>query len=82
MAVCLVCGKFEGKDIKGSMKEGWVFARCPECHRGTPFDILATHLSKTIEEQYLEGFCDRHWFKDTGICGYCKMRREEYKHVS
>jgi hypothetical protein len=58
------------------MSTGWVFTRCPECQRGTPFDIVMSHLSKTVGEEYLEGFCERHWFKDSGICGYCKMKRE------
>lgn len=76
MAVCLVCGKFEEIDLKKAMSGGWVFMRCPECHRGTPLDIIMAHLSKTVTEQYLDGFCPRHWFKDSGICGYCKIRRE------
>jgi hypothetical protein len=58
------------------MSKGWVFARCPECGRGIPLDILSIHLAKTIDEKYIEGFCERHWFRDSGICGYCKMRRE------
>lgn len=76
MAVCLVCGKFADIGLKKAMGAGWVFTRCPECQRGTPLDIVVSYLSKTGTEEYLEGFCDRHWFKDTGICGYCKMRRE------
>jgi 5-methylcytosine-specific restriction endonuclease McrA len=62
--------------LKKAMGAGWVFTRCPECHRGTPLDIVITYLSKTGTEEYLDGFCDRHWFKDSGICGYCKMKRE------
>lgn len=82
MAVCLVCGKFDELDLKQAMSNGWTFTRCPECHRGTPFDIIATFLSKTMKEKHLEGFCSRHWFKDSGICGYCKIKREEFKNVS
>jgi hypothetical protein len=33
-------------------------------------------LAVTVGENYIEGFCNRHWFKDSGICGYCKMKRE------
>jgi hypothetical protein len=76
LAVCLVCGKFSDIGIKKAMSAGWVFTRCPECQRGTPFDIVMSHLAKTVGEEYLEGFCERHWFKDSGICGYCKMKRE------
>ena len=76
LAVCLVCGMLEDCDLKKAMNKGWVFAKCPECQRGTPIDILATYLAKTTNEIFLEGFCERHWFKDTGICGYCKMRRQ------
>lgn len=75
MAVCLVCGKYADVGIKKAMGMGWVFTRCPECQRGTPFDIVMSHLSKTVGEEYLEGFCERHWFKDSGICAYCKMKR-------
>lgn len=81
MAVCLVCGSFEEITIKEAMSSGWTFTRCPECHRGTPFDIIATFLSRTIDEKYIEGFCQKHWFKDTGICSYCKLKREEYPNV-
>lgn len=73
--MCLVCGKYEEINLKGAMGGGWVFTRCPECQRGTPFDIMAIHLSKTIPENYLEGFCPKHWFKDSGICSYCKIKR-------
>lgn len=76
LAICLVCGLYEEVDLKKAMSQGWVFARCPECQRGTPFDIIAIHLAKNIGENYMEGFCERHWFKDSGICGYCKMKRE------
>jgi hypothetical protein len=76
LAVCLVCGKFEEVDLKKAMNGGWVFVRCPECQRGTPYDIIATYLSKTVDEKNLDGFCPKHWFKDSGICAYCKMRRE------
>ncbi len=71
-----MCGKYEELDLKKAMSQGWVFARCPECQRGTPFDIISIHLLKTIDAKYIEGFCERHWFKDSGICGYCKMKRE------
>ncbi len=81
MVVCLVCGKYLEMKVKQAMGEGWVFARCPECHRGTPYDIIATYLSKTIGEEYIEGFCERHWFKDSGICAYCKMRRERPEEI-
>jgi hypothetical protein len=76
LAICIVCGKFDEVDLKKAMSQGWVFAKCPECQRGIPLDILAVYLSKTMEEKYLEGYCPKHWFKDSGICGYCKMRRE------
>jgi len=56
LAVCLVCGKFEEVDLKKAMNGGWVFVRCPECQRGTPFDIIATYLSKTVDEKYLMDF--------------------------
>ena len=79
MALCLVCGKYEEQNLRECIKEGWVFARCPECHRGTPMDIAINYLSKSIGENNIEGFCDRHWFKDSGICGYCKMKREELR---
>lgn len=59
------------------MKEGWAFTKCPECQRGTSFDIISMHLAKFTPENYLEGFCPKHWFKDAGICGYCKMKRRE-----
>jgi hypothetical protein len=75
LAVCIVCGKFEGQGLTKSMEAGWTFIRCPECQRGTPLDILAVHLAKTTPEQYLEGFCPEHWFRDSGICAYCKIRR-------
>ena len=76
MAICLVCGKYEKLGLEESMQKGWVFIRCPECHRGTPFDIAKVYLSKTIGEENIEGFCPKHWFKDSGLCGYCRMRRE------
>jgi hypothetical protein len=76
MAICLVCGKFEKLSLDEAMGKGWVFIRCPECHRGTPFDIARVYLSKTIGEENIEGFCQRHWFKDSGLCGYCRMKRE------
>ena len=76
MAVCLVCGKFDDLSLEKAMGKGWVFTRCPECQRGNQLDILMMYLSRTMGEKYLDGFCERHWFKDTGICGYCKMRRE------
>ncbi|HZT34830.1 MAG TPA: hypothetical protein VFA15_02845 [Nitrososphaera sp.] len=75
MAVCLVCGRFENLQLSDAMGRGWVFLRCPECQRGTPFDIVAIHLLKTIPENYIEGFCPEHWFKDSGVCSYCKMKR-------
>jgi hypothetical protein len=77
MAVCLVCGRFDDIGMKKAMTDGWVFTRCPECHRGIPLDILTVHLSKSIPENYIEGFCPKHWFADSGVCGYCKMRRQE-----
>ncbi len=76
LAICIVCGKYEDMSLEKAMGEGWVFTRCPECQRGIPFDIIATYLSKTIPEKYTEGFCSKHWFKDSGICAYCKMKRE------
>ena len=76
MAICLVCGKYEAVGLEGAMKKGWVFARCPECQRGTPFDIAKVYLSRSIGENNITGFCNRHWFKDSGICGYCRMKRE------
>jgi len=75
LAVCLVCGRYEDVGLKGALSKGWVFIRCPECQRGTPFDILAGHLIKHSREEFVEGFCPQHWFKDSGICGYCRMRR-------
>lgn len=82
LAVCFVCGVFDNIKIDEAMKNGWVFTRCPECHRGIPFDIVATYLTRTVDERYLEGFCSKHWFKDSGICSYCMMKREEYTNVS
>jgi hypothetical protein len=79
LAICLVCGKYEELGLRDCMKEGWVFARCPECQRGTPIDIALNYLAKSVGENNIEGFCDRHWFKDSGICGYCKMKREELR---
>jgi hypothetical protein len=76
LAVCLVCGKFAEINIKKAMGAGWVFTKCPECQRGAPFDIVMSYLSRTVGEEYVEGFCERHWFKDSGICAYCKMKRE------
>lgn len=81
MAVCIVCGKYEGLDLVEAMRKDWVFIRCPECQRGTPFDIIMMYLSKTIPQEYLEGFCSRHWFKDSGVCGYCKMKREGVREI-
>ncbi|HKC78660.1 MAG TPA: hypothetical protein VKB83_01035 [Nitrosopumilaceae archaeon] len=78
MAICLICGKYDEVDLKKAMSNGWVFTRCPECQRGNQFDIIVTYLTKTVGEKYLEGFCHNHWFKDSGICGYCKMKREGY----
>lgn len=75
LAVCIVCGKYEDTTLEKSMKAGWVINRCPECQRGFPLDIVAMHLSKSIPEKYIEGFCTEHWFKDAGICSYCKMKR-------
>jgi hypothetical protein len=77
LALCLVCGKFDKLDLEHAMKKGWVFTRCPECHRGTPYDIARVYLSKTIGEENIEAFCVKHWFKDSGVCGYCRMKREE-----
>ena len=83
MAICLVCGRYDNLGIEQSMKKGWVFARCPECHRGTPLDIAKVYLAQTMGEANIEGFCNEHWFKDTGICGYCRMRREsQTEHVA
>jgi hypothetical protein len=76
LAICLVCGKYEGLGLENAMRKGWIFARCPECQRGTPYDIAKVYLSKSIGENNITGFCSRHWFKDSGICGYCRMRRE------
>lgn len=76
MAICLVCGKYEGLGLEDAMHKGWTFARCPECQRGTAYDIAKVYLSKTMGETMISGFCNRHWFKDSGICGYCRMRRE------
>ena len=50
MAVCLVCGRFDDIGMKKAMTDGWVFTRCPECHRGIPLDLLTVHLSKSIPE--------------------------------
>ena len=77
MVVCLICGKYEKFGLEEAMEKQWIFTRCPECHRGFPLDILAVHLQKSIPEKYFEGFCPKHWFKDSGICAYCKIRREE-----
>jgi len=83
LAICLVCGKYEGVGLESAMKKGWVFARCPECQRGTPFDIAKVYLANSIGENNITGFCSRHWFKDSGICAYCRMRREgPTQHVS
>jgi hypothetical protein len=76
LAICLVCGKYEAVKIEAATKKGWTFARCPECQRGTPLDIAMVYLSKSIGEANISGFCSRHWFKDSGICGYCRMKRE------
>ena len=77
MAICLVCGKYEGVGLVPAMKKGWTFARCPECQRGTPLDIAMVYLSRSMGENNISGFCSRHWFKDRGICGYCRMRQEK-----
>jgi hypothetical protein len=76
MAACIVCGRFDDLTLKEAMNDGWVFTKCPECQRGTPLDILAVFLVKTTPEEFLQGFCTDHWFKDSGICSYCKIRRE------
>jgi hypothetical protein len=54
---------------------GWVFVKCPECQRGIPFDIIIGHLIKRTPEEIVQGFCPQHWFRDSGICSYCMMRR-------
>ena len=71
-----MCGKFAEISLKKAMSSGWVFTRCPECQRGTPLDIIMSHLAKSVGEEYLEGFCERHWFIDSGGCGYCILKRE------
>ena len=76
MAICIVCGKVEDSGLKDSMRNGWVFTKCPECQRGFPFDIIAMYLSKSTPEEYMQGFCQEHWFKDSGICSYCKIKRQ------
>ena len=76
MAVCLECGKYDALGLDAAMRKGRPFTKCPECHRGTSLDIAKMYLAATMGENYIEGFCNRHWFRDTGICGYCKMRRE------
>jgi len=75
LAVCLVCGKYEEIMLRNALAEGWVFIKCPECQRGIPFDIIASHLIKKTPEQFIEGFCPEHWFRDMGICSYCRMKR-------
>lgn len=75
MAVCLVCGRYDEIGLRDALSTGWVFIRCPECQRGTPFDIIAGHLIKRTPEQFIEGFCPDHWFRDSGICSYCRMKR-------
>lgn len=57
------------------MNAGWVFIRCPECQRGIPFDIVAGHLIKSTRQEFIEGFCPDHWFRESGICSYCRMKR-------
>jgi hypothetical protein len=71
----LVCGRFQQLGLAGALNAGWVFIRCPECQRGIPFDIVAGHLIKSTREEFIEGFCPDHWFKESGICSYCRMRR-------
>lgn len=75
MAVCLVCGRYEEVGMRDALNIGWVFIKCPECQRGIPFDIIAHHLIKKTPEQFMEGFCPDHWFRDSGICSYCRMKR-------
>jgi hypothetical protein len=36
---------------------------------------MAKYLIKKTPEQFMEGFCPEHWFRDSGICAYCKMKR-------
>lgn len=76
MAVCIVCGRFEDLMLKEAMNKGWIFTKCPECQRGVPLDITAVFLARNIPEEYLQAFCSDHWFKDSGICSYCKIKRE------
>ena len=56
MAICLVCGKYEGVGLEDAMRKGWIFARCPECQRGTPYDIARVYLSKSMGETNIAGF--------------------------
>jgi hypothetical protein len=66
---------FEEVGIREGLRRGWVFIKCPECQRGIPFDIIAGHLIKKTPEVIIQGFCPQHWFRDSGICSYCMMRR-------
>ncbi|MEO9320961.1 MAG: hypothetical protein ABI361_09825 [Nitrososphaera sp.] len=75
MAVCIVCGRFDETDLRSALNYGWVFLRCPECQRGIPFDIIAGHMVKRGKEALVQGFCPDHWFRDTGICAYCRAKR-------
>ena len=75
MATCIVCGRFDNLSLNEAMANGWTFTKCPECQRGTPLDIMAVYLAKSVPEEYLQGFCTDHWFKDSGICDYCKIKR-------
>ena len=79
MAVCQVCGKYDALGLDAAMRKGGKFTKCPECLMGTPLDIAKMYLAATMGENYIEGFCSRHWFKDSGICGYCRMKREGIK---
>jgi hypothetical protein len=73
----MICGKFEDSALKVAMSHGWIVAKCPECQRGFPLDIAAVYLGRSMPEEYLQAFCPEHWFKDSGICAYCKVRRGE-----
>ena len=77
MPVCMICGKFESLGLKEAMNCGWVIAKCPECQRGFPLDIAAMYLARSVPEEYLQAFCPEHWFKDSGVCSYCKVKRVE-----
>jgi hypothetical protein len=75
LGICIVCGKLEDAGLKDSIRNGWVFTKCPECQRGIPLDIIVMHLLKSTPEEYVQGFCHEHWFRDSGICSYCKFKR-------